>query len=134
MILTQATDAPTSPDAHSVILDLDMIKEDPQFFLDDEVWAMLEKLRTITRITNSSKGALRQGASTFWRKEDLTRLLITLPTTEPSDRSISVRFQKRFSTNFGGFSNVLTDLLRGSVFWRNKGYFDDAKKRLQTNR
>ena len=45
LILTQATVAPPTPDSNSVILDLDVFKERPEFSADDEVWSMLEVLR-----------------------------------------------------------------------------------------
>lgn len=46
LILTQSAGVPASPEQHAVILDIDMIKEDPQFSSDDEVWCMLDKLRS----------------------------------------------------------------------------------------
>lgn len=45
LVLTQTSVPPAAPDMNSVILDLDVIKEDPEFSSDDEVWAMLEALR-----------------------------------------------------------------------------------------
>jgi uncharacterized protein (TIGR04255 family) len=45
LVLTQSSVIPSVPGVSSVILDLDVFKEDPGFSSDDEVWAMLEVLR-----------------------------------------------------------------------------------------
>ncbi len=45
LILTQATVAPPAPGMNSVILDLDVFKEEPGLTEDDQVWTTLEELR-----------------------------------------------------------------------------------------
>jgi uncharacterized protein (TIGR04255 family) len=45
LILTQSTVAPSAPDTNAVILDLDVIKEGPEFASESEVWDLLEVLR-----------------------------------------------------------------------------------------
>lgn len=45
LLLTQASTASPRPDIVSVILDLDVIKEQPQFSSDEEVWDLLQVLR-----------------------------------------------------------------------------------------
>jgi uncharacterized protein (TIGR04255 family) len=47
MIITMSTTVPPGPDTHSVILYLDVFKNTPGFGSDEEIWALLEKLREI---------------------------------------------------------------------------------------
>jgi uncharacterized protein (TIGR04255 family) len=45
LVLTQTALQPARPDTHSIILDLDAFREQPELASDDQVWLLLEDLR-----------------------------------------------------------------------------------------